>query len=121
VCNGFALYVSGLKSGALRGLVVSTPDRVPEAPDIPTARELGMPDLEVVSGWSALYGPPGLPKEVVDKWMQVLNQLKRDPEWLDQVKRRLSVPNVTSPDDMRAFAESQVEVYRGMASELSIK
>lgn len=121
VCNGFALYVGGLKSGSLRGLVVSTAERVPEAPDIPTARELGMPDLEVVSGWSALYGPPGLPKEVVDKWMQVLDQLKRDPEWLAQVKQRLSMPNVTSPEQMRSFAESQVQVYKTMASELSIK
>src|SRR5262249_33656913 len=53
VCNGFALYLGGLKSGTLRGLVVSTRERVPEIADVPTARELGMPDLEVVSGWSA--------------------------------------------------------------------
>lgn len=121
VCNGFSLYVGGLKAGTLRGLVVSTRERVPEAPDVPTARELGMSDLEVVSGWSALYGPPGLPKEVVDKWVQVLDQLKRDPEWLDQVKKRLSVPNVTSPEEMRTFAESQYQVYRALASELAIK
>lgn len=121
VCNGFSLYVGGLNAGTLRGLVVSTRERVPEAADVPTARELGMPNLEVVSGWSALYGPPGLPKDVVDKWTQVLDQVKRDPEWLAQVKKRLSVPNVTSPEEMRAFAESQAQVYRAMASELAIK
>lgn len=121
VCNGFSLYVGGLNAGTLRGLVVSTRERVPEAADVPTARELGMTNLEVVSGWSALYGPPGLPKDVVDKWTQVLDQVKRDPEWLTQVKRRLSVPNVTSPEEMRAFAESQAQVYRAMASELAIK
>lgn len=121
VCNGFSLYVGGLNAGTLRGLVVSTRERVPEAADVPTARELGMTNLEVVSGWSALYGPPGLPKDVVDKWTQVLDQVKRDPEWLAQVKKRLSVPNVTSPEEMRAFAESQAQVYRAMASELAIK
>jgi tripartite-type tricarboxylate transporter receptor subunit TctC len=121
VCNGFSLYVGGLNAGTLRGLVVSTRERIPEAPDVPSARELGMPDLEVVSGWSALYGPPGLPKDVVDKWVKVLDQVKRDPEWLAQVKKRLSVPNVTSPEEMRAFAESQAAVYRAMAPELAIK
>ena len=121
VCNGFALYLGGLKSGQFRGLVVSTRERLPEIADVPTARELGMPDLEVVSGWSALYGPPGLPKEVVDKWQQVLKEVNRDPVWLDQVKKHLSVPNITTPEEMRAFAESQAMTYRAMKSELGIK
>jgi tripartite-type tricarboxylate transporter receptor subunit TctC len=121
VCNGFSLYVSALKSGALRGLVVSAHDRVPEAPDIPTAREVGMPDLERLTGWSALYGPPDLPKEVVDRWSNILGTVKSDPAWVEQVKRRLSIPSVMSPDETRTFAEDQVNTYKALAPQLSIK
>ena len=67
-CNGVSPYAGGLKSGDLRALVVSTKERIPEAPYAPTPEQIHMPNLGVVSGWSALYGPPGLPKQVIDKW-----------------------------------------------------
>lgn len=58
-CSPLAPYAGAIKAGRLRGLVVSTRARVPEAPDTPTANEVGMPNLETLSGWTALYGPPG--------------------------------------------------------------
>src|SRR5688572_26043947 len=48
-CNGMAPYVGAMRAGDLRALVVSTSERVPEAPETPTAAEVGMPNLEVVS------------------------------------------------------------------------
>ena len=112
-CNGLAAYTGGIKSGDLRALVVSTRGRVPQAPDAPTASEVGMPDLEVVSGWSALYGPPGLPKEVADKWAAVLAKLKDDPEWLGLVRARGSQPSI--------IVESQYNAYRTLAPLMDVK
>ena len=120
-CNGISPYTAAMRSGDLRGLVVSTKARVPEAPGVPTAAEVGMPDLESVSGWGALYGPPGLPKEVVDRWAAVLAAGKDDPEWVTQVKRRGSIPSVMSPDETRRFVEAQFNSYRSLSSQLSIK
>lgn len=120
-CNGISPYTSGIRSGDLRGLVVSTRTRVPEAPDVPTAAEVGMPDLEAVSGWSALFGPPGLPKEIVDRWAAVLAAAKDDPEWNTQVKRRGSIPSILSPDETRRFVEAQYKSYRALASQLPVK
>ncbi|HEU5322964.1 MAG TPA: tripartite tricarboxylate transporter substrate binding protein, partial [Methylomirabilota bacterium] len=45
--------------GKIRGLAVVNPVRLPGLPDIPTAREAGFPDLDVV-GWQGLAGPPKL-------------------------------------------------------------
>jgi tripartite-type tricarboxylate transporter receptor subunit TctC len=120
-CNGISPYIAGMRSGDLRGLVVSTRARLPEAPDVPTAAEVGMSDLESVSGWSALYGPPGLPKEVVDRWAAALAAVKDDPEWVTQVKRRGSIPSVMPPDETRRFAEAQFRAYRSLAPQLSGK
>ena len=33
-------------------------------------------------GWSGLYGPPGLPAEVVTKWVEVLKRVAQDPDWI---------------------------------------
>ncbi len=120
-CNGISPYTSGMRAGDLRGLVVSTRARVPEAPDVPTAAEVGMADLESVSGWSALYGPPGLPREIVDRWAAVLAAAKDDPEWNTLVKRRGSIPSVMSPDETRRFVESQYKSYRSLSSQLAVK
>lgn len=120
-CNGIAPYIPGMRAGDLRGLVVSTRARVPEAPDVPTAAEVGMPDLESVSGWSALFGPPGLPRDVVDRWAGVLAAAKDDAEWNLQVKRRGSIPGIMPPEETRRFAESQYRFYRTLASQLPVK
>ena len=114
-CNGMNPYVGGIKSGDLRGLVVSTQARVPEAPDTPTAAEVGMPDLEVVSGWSALYGPPGLSKDFLGRWADVLVQTKKDPDWLAQVKKRGGVPSISTPEETKSYVEKQYNAYRALA------
>jgi len=119
-CNGIAPYASGLKSGVLRALVVSTKERVPEAPYAPTGAEAGMPNLEVVSGWSALYGPGNLPKEVVDKWTDVLTKVSKDKEWVKLVTTRGSIPAIWSPQETRTFVKSQFDTFRDMATKLGV-
>lgn len=119
-CNGVSPYASGLKSGDLRALVVSTKERIPEAPDTPTAAEVKMPNLELVSGWSALYGPADLPEPVVKKWTEVLNKVAKDDEWLQLVKKRGSVASIMSPDDTRTFVEGQFKTLRELATKLGV-
>lgn len=116
-CNGIAPFASGLKSGDLRALVVSTEERIPEAPDAPTADEVGMPNLELVSGWSALYGPPDLPQEVVNKWMNALEQIAEDEEWLRMVENRGSQAAIWGPERTTKYVKSQYELFRDMAKE----
>ena len=61
--------VTGLphvKSGALRGLAVSTTKRSPLAPDIPTIAEAGLPGFEA-SLWYGVVAPAGTPPEVVSR------------------------------------------------------
>ncbi len=120
-CNGISPYTAAMRSGDLRGLVVSTKARVAEAPDVPTAAEVGMPDLETVSGWSALYGPPGLPREVVERWAGVLSAARDDAEWNQQVRRRGSIPSIMPPDETRRFVEAQYKAYRSLSSQLGVK
>lgn len=120
-CNGIAPYAGAIKSGALRALVVSTHARVPEAPDTPTAVEVGMPDLEAVSGWSALYGPPNLPRAVRAAWTAALSKVKDDPVWNKSVRIRGSLPSVMSPEETARFVEDQYNAYRSLAPQLSIE
>ncbi len=55
-----------LKSGRLRPIAVTSAKRLASFPDVPTVAESGMPGFELLS-WYGLWGPAGMPKDVVDK------------------------------------------------------
>lgn len=114
-CNALAPYLGPIKSGTLRALVVSTPSRISDLPDTPTVSEIGMKQLEMVSGWNALYGPAGLPKEVVDYWSGILGRLKTSPVWLDTVKKRGTIPSIMPPDKTQEFVRDQFAAYKALS------
>jgi tripartite-type tricarboxylate transporter receptor subunit TctC len=113
-CNGLAPYIGNLLGGKMRALVVSTPERIASIPNTPTAQEVGMKNLELISGWNALYGPPNLPSNVVQQWSSTLNSLKANPKWLESVKMRGAIPSVMSPEESRVFISEQFKTYRDL-------
>lgn len=114
-CNALAPYLGGIKSGTLRALVVSTPNRIPDLPDTPTVSEIGMKPLEMVSGWNALYGPPGLPKEIVEFWGKVLAKVGQSSTWHATVKTRGTIPSIKSPKETEAFVRDQFTAYKSLS------
>ncbi len=58
-------------SGQLRILAVTSPQRSKLAPDVPSFNELGYPNMNF-SLWYGMFGPPGLPRAIVDKWNREL-------------------------------------------------
>lgn len=101
-----------IKAGRLRALAVTTKERLPSVPDVPTVRECGYPALESVIGWSVLLGPKDLPRSVVEKWAEIMPQIAKDPEWLARSEIFGAIPFVRSPEETRAFVKQQFEMYR---------
>jgi tripartite-type tricarboxylate transporter receptor subunit TctC len=72
-------FVPQVQSGMLRGLAVTSRDRLPELPDVPTVDELGFPGLEA-SAWFALFAPAGTPSGIVAKINEGVDEfLTSDP------------------------------------------
>lgn len=112
--------IGPVESKQLRLLLVTTPERVSKLPDVPTAEELGYPNLSAVIGWSGVWGPPEMDKAATDKWVSVLQSLKDDPEWIAATEKLGSIPNVMSPEDTKAFVEKQYNTFRGIADKLGM-
>ncbi len=68
-----------VQSGKLRMLSVMSAQRSPAFPDVPTLRELGLPDLEVDT-WYGMFAPAGTPGAVVARLNAELNPLLKQPE-----------------------------------------
>ncbi len=121
LCNNLPTLGGQLKAGTMRGLLTTTTERLKEYPEIPTARELGLTPMEDVMGWSGLYGPPGLPPEVVAKWVDVLKRLAQDPDWLKGNAGFGAIPAIRSPADTEKFAREQFEFYEKLGSALGLR
>jgi tripartite-type tricarboxylate transporter receptor subunit TctC len=120
-CNNATTMVSQIRAGALRGLFVTTRERLAEVPDVQTAREMGVADMEKIVGWTALMGPPGMPKEVVDRWTAVLANVAADPEWLAGIARIGGIPAIRSVAETEKFVRDQYELYDKLIATLGIR
>ena len=120
-CNNATTMVSQIRAGSLRGLFVTTPERLAETPELQTAREAGVPDMEKVVGWTALMGPPGLPREVVERWSAALASVAKDPEWLAGIAKIGGIPAIRSAADTEKYVREQYELYDKLITTLGIR
>ena len=120
-CNNAPTLLPHIKAGNLRALMTTTPQRLPELPDAPTSRELGWPDMERITGWTALMGPPKMAKVAVDRWTEVLGKLAQDPDWIAGNARMGSIPAIRSAAETTRFVKDQYELYERLATSLGIR
>jgi tripartite-type tricarboxylate transporter receptor subunit TctC len=120
-CNNLTTILSHIRSGTLRALMTTTPQRLGELPEVPTSRELGWPAMERITGWSALLGPPAMAKEAVDKWTEVLGKLASDAEWLAGNTKLGGIAAIRSAAESEKFMREQYELYEQLAISLVIR
>jgi tripartite-type tricarboxylate transporter receptor subunit TctC len=119
-CNNAPTVISQVQGGRVRPLLV-TPVRLKELPDTPSAREAGFPDMEKIVGWTALMGPPGLPKPIVGKWADVFQKLAKDSDWQAGNARIGGIAAIRSPADTERYVKEQFELYDKLVSALGIR
>jgi len=97
-----------LKSGKLRGLAVSSLQRFPVMPEMPTISEAGLPDFEAV-GWNGLFAPSGTPREVIQRLNAETVRILKSPEIREKLVAQGAIVEGTSADDLAAFLRVDVE------------
>ena len=98
--------LSAVKGGLVRALVISSKERDPDFPGVPTTVELGYP---VVVSWNGLSGPPKLPKHIVDMWAQVLKESASDPEFAASLKKVGAVPFYLDAQGMKEYVKNEID------------
>jgi len=97
-----------LKSGKLRGLAVSSLQRFPVMPEMPTISEAGLPGFEAV-GWNGLFAPSGTPREVIQRLNAETVRILKSPEIREKLVAQGAIVEGTSADDLAAFLRVDVE------------
>jgi tripartite-type tricarboxylate transporter receptor subunit TctC len=91
-----------VRTGRVKGMAITAPERSAAAPEIPTATEAGMPGLDIQSWW-ALWGPRGLPAEVTGRIGEVLRTGMFEPDVLARVGTLGITPKAEAGGDFAAF------------------
>jgi tripartite-type tricarboxylate transporter receptor subunit TctC len=95
------------RGGQARALAITTPQRSPVAPEIPTAAESGMPGLEFFS-WYGVWGPRGLPAEIVGRINAALAEGMAEPATAQRLTGLGFTPVAESPAAFAAFIAADV-------------
>lgn len=109
-----------IKSGRLRPLAITSAERSPMSPDIPTFAEAGLPGLVAINWWG-VFLPAGTPKAVVDNYHATLVKVMADPD----LKNRFAGLGVealaSTPEEFKAFLAAENAKYSKLVADNGIK
>lgn len=109
-----------ITSGKLRAYAVSTPQRLPELPDVPTAAEAGFGQLS--SSWQALFVPTGTPAPVIKTLHKALNDALKREDIKDALNKAstLITPSKT-PEEAQAWVTGETERWAKIITASGVK
>ena len=119
----FANYPQALphiKSGKLRFLANCSEKRHPDFPDVPTARESGMPNL-IMENWTGIMAPASTPDDIVERYSKELTKIVSDPAMAAALQERGFIVNAKGHKEFDKFLRSEVERWAAVVKKADIK
>ena len=115
--TGASEVVEMAKSGKIRVIAVTSPKRLKDVlPDVPTLTEQGVKATFI--NWRGFFGPPGLSKRDVQKYIRIFNKMYDTPEW-EEIRKRNGWINVYNPGSkFSRFLKGQEKEIRVLMKEL---
>ena len=95
------------RDGKVKTLGITTKDRSPLAPDIPTIAEQGFAGYDFQS-WYGLWAPKGTPREICERVNALMRETMRDPAIVERLNKSLLEPVVETIDESKAFIAAEV-------------
>jgi tripartite-type tricarboxylate transporter receptor subunit TctC len=100
-----------IKDGRLIAIVVAAPQRLPQLPGVPTFKEVGLEPVNRMA-YYGIYGPKGLPKDVVDKVSAAVRKTLEDPAVRKRIEDTGSLIVGNTPEQFAAQIAAEFEVYK---------
>jgi tripartite-type tricarboxylate transporter receptor subunit TctC len=112
--------INFVRSGKVRAIAVTTAQRWPGAPEIPTVAESGVPGYEV-SGWFGLLAPAGTPPAVLKTLQQAIAEAVKQPEVNKQMLDLGALPVANTPEAFAALVQADVAKWREVVKSTGVK
>jgi tripartite-type tricarboxylate transporter receptor subunit TctC len=103
--------IQHVKGGRLKALGVTTKDRVPALPEVPTMLEQGFP-ANVSSSWQGVLVPAGTPRPIIDKIHAALVQAVHEPKVVERMAEAGVIAATSkTPEDFKAYLEEDAKKW----------
>jgi len=109
-----------IKAGRLRALAITSKNRSPLAPDIPTMGEQGFPAVEVMN-WQGLIGPKGMSPELIKQLNAACNTALQDPEVKDKILSQGNELGGGTPEQFAALIKSEAPRWAKVVRDAKIE
>jgi tripartite-type tricarboxylate transporter receptor subunit TctC len=109
-----------MQSNRLVPIVVAAPQRLPQLPNVPTFKEIGLEPVNRMA-YYGIYGPKGLPKEVVDKINAAVRKVLEDPAVKKRIEETGSLIIANTPDQFAAQIKAEYDVYKKVVDSAKLR
>jgi len=108
-----------VRAGKLRAIAVTTPKRLPTAPEVPALAEV-LPGFEVV-GWYGVMAPAKLPRPLVEKIHAAIVALVKSPEFIKTMRNNGSEAKSSTPEEFRQFMLADMKKWADVVKRAGIQ
>jgi tripartite-type tricarboxylate transporter receptor subunit TctC len=107
-----------VSAGTVTPLAVTSSERVPDFPDVPTLKELGYPEL-VATTCAGFSGPAGVPGEIVQKLNREVVRAIATERARKQFEQEAVLTDPLSPEQFTQFVQREIDIWRPIASQVA--
>ena len=107
------------KSGQIRPLAVSTKQRSPAVPDLPTIDEAGVPGYDK-GGWTGMFAPARVPESIINQVYQSMARVLKDPEAIKRLADDGLVAVANTPAEFTGFVHAEIAEWSKLIREMKL-
>jgi tripartite-type tricarboxylate transporter receptor subunit TctC len=100
-----------IRGGTLRGIALTSKQRMPDYPDTPTFTELGHPEFNTPI-WFSLSAPKGLPAAILSKMNGEINKIMTAPAMVERMQKEGMVVEAMTPAQLQQLIETETRFWR---------
>jgi tripartite-type tricarboxylate transporter receptor subunit TctC len=123
ICDLPTTTSAQIRSGDLRAYLLTAPERMKSLPDVPTAKELGVPSL-AIGVWFGVYAPLGTPQSVIATLNKALREIVQDKavaEKLASIETFLLPLDQATPEALKAKLASQIALWTPLIEKAGVQ
>ena len=118
--DSLASALPHIKAGKIRALAMTTPQRVPQLPDVPTVAESGYPGFDGV-GWGGLVVPKATPAALVERIGADVRRALADPVMQQRIIDRGAIPDPRGPREWTEFVGAEIVKWGEVVRRANLK
>ena len=109
-----------MKSNKLRGLAVTTLERSPVMPDVPTVAESGFPGFEAIQ-WHSIIMPARTARPIVDRLHGELVGILKQPDVIERFHAQGVKPVGSTPEQLAALIRAEIPMYAKLVKQIGLE